>query len=496
MSALYEAAKRRPLSRTERDVMEAQRQSAARARGEPVAADNDDGLEDEDEPSISPRPWPKAEAFGGILGEIVGAIAPHTEADRAALLIQLYAAVGAVIGRQRWHDLEAIPQHGNVWPLIVGRTSSARKGTSWGWIRRVLAIVDPLFAQTKIMGGFGSGEALVVEVRDGDESAGIPGVADKRLLIVETEFTAVLRVVERQGSILAQRMRQAWDDGNLYARTRGERLTATNAHIGCIAHCTPDELRRRISYEQIQGGTLNRFLLVYSERDHLVPDSDVNPHEIIAPLAGELRQIVQAVRSISRPLPWTTEGKTFWRATYTTLASSGLSGALEAITARATSQIVRLCVINAAVDGADKIDVGHIRTALAIWDYCHRSAAFIFGDKLREPEAQRILDALRDSREGYLYKAEITRSLFKNRAPAGGLGAVLRSLEAEHLITLAREQTDGRTRTRVSLCVGDRKKGKEGTQADDSSLISRNSPALTHARNGNGYGPHTEYDDL
>ena len=61
------------------------------------------------------------------------------------------------------------------------------------------------------MGGVGSGEGIISELKDeqGVESK------DKRLLIFESEFATVLRVMQREGNILSPILRQAWDCGEL-----------------------------------------------------------------------------------------------------------------------------------------------------------------------------------------------------------------------------------------------------------------------------------------
>src|SRR5262245_9828570 len=52
--------------------------------------------------SSSSRPWPDPpaeEAFFGLVGDIVRAIEPHSEADPVALLVQILIAFGSLIGR-------------------------------------------------------------------------------------------------------------------------------------------------------------------------------------------------------------------------------------------------------------------------------------------------------------------------------------------------------------------------------------------------------------
>ena len=57
-----------------------------------------------------PADWPAPPdraAFHGLPGQIVAKIAPHTEADPIAILIQLLVCAGALIGRDAYFQVEA-----------------------------------------------------------------------------------------------------------------------------------------------------------------------------------------------------------------------------------------------------------------------------------------------------------------------------------------------------------------------------------------------------
>ena len=124
------------------------------------------------------------------------------------------------------------------------------KGTSVAGAVRVLAAADPFFATSHTASGLSSGEGLIERVRDaagdpGDDKTFVLGVDDKRLAIIESEFAAVLSRARREGNVLGQVLRQAWDGGRLQTMTRKtSALVATDPHIVVIGHITPTELRR------------------------------------------------------------------------------------------------------------------------------------------------------------------------------------------------------------------------------------------------------------
>ena len=103
------------------------------------AEDDRQARERAHEPGRQEQPWPAPlapEAFHGIAGEIVRTIEPETEADPAALLFQLLAAVGNMLGAGACIRVEGDRHPPRLFVVQVGRTSKGRKGTSWGRVRR------------------------------------------------------------------------------------------------------------------------------------------------------------------------------------------------------------------------------------------------------------------------------------------------------------------------------------------------------------------------
>ena len=125
-------------------------------------------------------------------------IAPQTEADPMAILLQAIVTFGATVGRGPHVRVEGDEHHTALYTVIVGESSKARKGTSAGRVREV-------FSRSKYrldsVEGLSSGEGLKYHVRDPREEPQYdkktretelvlvdPGVTDKRLLVVESEF--------------------------------------------------------------------------------------------------------------------------------------------------------------------------------------------------------------------------------------------------------------------------------------------------------------------
>jgi hypothetical protein len=104
-------------------------------------------------PSSIPQ-WPdplRQEAFHGVAGELVRLIEPVSEADPAALLLQILIGWGSLVGRGAYCLTEADRHHTNEYAVIVGTTAKARKGTSWGRVRAILSAVDDHWVENRLL---------------------------------------------------------------------------------------------------------------------------------------------------------------------------------------------------------------------------------------------------------------------------------------------------------------------------------------------------------
>ena len=83
------------------------------------------------------EPWPvlDAAAYHGLAGEVVCTMAPQTEADPVALLLQLLVYSGNAIGRGPYCLVGKDKHFTNLFGMLAGKTGKARKGLSAGHIR-------------------------------------------------------------------------------------------------------------------------------------------------------------------------------------------------------------------------------------------------------------------------------------------------------------------------------------------------------------------------
>jgi Protein of unknown function (DUF3987) len=277
-------------------------------------------------------------ALHGLIGDVVKTIEPHTESDPVAILIQTLVNFGNLIGRAPHYPVESTQHHANLFVVLVGASSKARKGTSAGRVRAVFEHVDADWAKTRIKGGLSSGEGLINEVRDPVEKWNVKehvaeivdaGVEDKRLLVMEPEFANTLAVMERPGNTLSCVIRNAWDGGSLETMTANSKRLATDAHISIVGHITEDDLRARLTRTDAANGFGNRFLFICVRRSKLLPfGGNLDPADI-AMLGEFLREAAEFAKTVGR-IRMTPAARNLWSVIYERLSAEqdGLLGAV------------------------------------------------------------------------------------------------------------------------------------------------------------------------
>jgi hypothetical protein len=408
------------------------------------------------EPPAWPDP-PGEEAFHGLAGRIVRLIEPASEADPAALLVQVLVAFGNAAGRGAHLIIESDHHRGNEFVVLVGRSSKARKGTSWGRVSRLFAEAAAQWAEDRVQTGLSSGEGLIYAVRDPAtkrekvtpergkppvyvEVEADPGVADKRLLIHEPEFANVLKQTERQGNTLSAVLRLAWDGRPLRTLTKNSPTKATGAFVSLVGHITADELRRYLTVTESANGFGNRHLFVCVDRSKVLPEGGrVDPDQ----WQGVVREAAEALAFASNvdEVRRSEEARALWREIYPEL-SEGKPGLAGALLARGEAHVMRLALLYALLDQSPEIRAPHLLAALALWDYCERSVRFVFGDSLGDPVADELLRLLRGSPDG-LTRTDIS-NYFQRHASSERVSRALGLLLQFVLARCERQETGGR----------------------------------------------------
>jgi hypothetical protein len=404
------------------------------------------------EPAAWPDP-PAAEAFHGLPGRIVRLIEPASEADPAALLAQTLVMFGSVVGRGPYFLVEADRHHANEYLILTGRTSKARKGTSWGRVYGLFHAVDEAWAKNCQQTGLSSGEGLIWAVRDpgvvqeGTEDGGggkqkrakvDPGVTDKRLLVFEAEFASVLRQTERSGNTLSTIVRAAWDRGDLQSLTKNSPARATGAHVSMVGHVTAHEFRRLLTQSSIANGFGNRFLICCCRRSKLLPNGGKVDGTAWAELRTELTEAVNFARGVGL-VTRDAQADALWNAVYPALSEGGIGLAAD-MAGRAEAHVTRLALLYALMDRSAVVRLEHLEAALALWVYADRSIKYVFGNHLGDSTADAILQLLKGA-PGGLTRTDISNAFGRNLS-VGHLTRALGLLLEQRLVRLVRRVTE------------------------------------------------------
>ena len=440
-------------------------------------------------PGVLPRM--EQDAFNGLAGEIVRRFEPHTESSREALLLDFLTCFGNAVGMGPKMIVDGTVHRPRLFCLICGSTSRSRKGTSRANIRRLMAQVDPDWSEHRVISGLSSGEGLISLLspigQDDDDEARLP--MDPRLLIVETEFSRVLKVAQREGSILSEVLRQAWDDDTISTYTRKSALKATG-HVSIIGHTTVEELHRYITSTEIANGFGNRFLFALVERSQRLPNGGNLTEGDIEALASDVGKALADARQVEQ-MSRSGLAEEMWENFYYVLPDDVL-GIVGALSARIEAQMVRLSMIYALLDGLASIEPRHIRSAGDVWDYCGRSLQSIFGSFSGDAIADKLYKSIAAEGSAGLDETGQSDALGRH-IPAARLNLARQLLLDQELVTrVVINDTGGRPRTVYRQDIANKAKYRlpvAGTPGgvEVSSLLSLSSDTnLAHTDNPSG----------
>jgi len=401
----------------------------------------DEEVEADEDPfgNLAGIPWPDplgAPAYHGILGEIVRAAEPDSEADPAGILAEMLARFAHMVG-QGPHFRYGHTQHpACVWVLLAGDTAQGRKGTASDVARYychlAIRLGDP--GCCKPAEAFGSGEGVIDLLADKPDEPLAEARERKRVLAMSSEFSTVLATAARKGSTLAQTLRQAWDNTPLTVKIRNSRLYASDYHLALIGHLTPADIDAFTNLTDFKSGSINRFLIFAVRRSKQLPLGGARDPDRDWALSNRLRDAVLYARSLGdQEISWSLSGQQAWVEAYASVTDTR-PGLLGDILGRGAAQVTRLAVIYALADQCCEVDRIHVEAALEVWRYVCDSAAHLFGNRSEDSIQDNLLGILRIHYPEHLTRTQIYR-LYNCHQQANKIQAALSSLEAAGLIT-------------------------------------------------------------
>lgn len=392
----------------------------------------------------------------GDVGAFVNALHTNVECNKEPLLIQLLALFGNCIGRSSHFTAAADRHFTNLFAIVVGKSARGRKGQSLNMVKQLFYDAEPEWSTSRIKKGLSSGEGLISHIKDDiqiDVQSGVEinqGEVDKRLLIVESEFSSVLKMTQRDGNILSQVLRDAWDSSPLEILTKNNPIRVKEPFVSVIGHITEAELTRYLNSTEIANGLANRFIFIKAQIDKKLPDPEPIDVELKKYLINHLKTSIAHSKKVGK-IDFNAEAKNHWFDLYKSISNDDCS-IVGSLTARQESQIRRLAMIIALFNGKSYIDLNSLIFAEKIFEYSINTLKNIYGVSMGDPLTDRILDLVKSSPDG-LTKTELHKELSRNYQK-GNLDNSLKLLKSQFLLDCKKRQGPTGAPTEIWFYVG------------------------------------------
>lgn len=324
---------------------------------------------------------------------------------------------GNCIGPTAYWNSVADKHFANLFILLVGRSARGRKGQSFNVIKDLFKLVDPEWSESRIMKGLSSGEGLIRKLQDEttmDSDSGCEiqiGSNDKRLLCVESEFSSVLKMTRREGNVLSQVIRDAWDSNDLEIATRHDPLKAKNPHFSMVGHITFKELFQYLSPTEIHNGFGNRFIFMKAETSKKLPFAEPIPENLKEYLSNQIRYRLDLAKT-RKAMDFSNDAKSHWAEFYNGISDSDDS-VVGTLTARQEAQVRRLAMIIALINGKNEIELDSLLYGLDIFEASIRTLEEIYGNSTGNEITDKICVKLSIHPHG-LSKTQIHNSFSNN----------------------------------------------------------------------------------
>ena len=261
---------------------------------------------------------------------------------------------------------------------------------------------------------------------------------------MEEEFGRLLTVASRPGNTLSSTLRKAWDGKKwLYTEGKISPEKATGAHISMIGHITLPELLDCMREVENKNGFSNRVLWIAARREKQLPLPGWIDWRNHPDITNKLSKIVETFGPAApeREIHWSQQAKKDWCEFYKSIKSTG-AGIVGSIIARSDAHILRLSMLFAVLDNSALMEPNHLNAAIAVWQYCERSASWAFGEKTGNKAADKIYWALLRETKG-MTRTKISFDVFNNHASKTTMDIAFSALVDANLAHFKSERVKG-----------------------------------------------------
>lgn len=377
-------------------------------------------------------------AFYGPVGDAVKLLLPETEGCAEGILVTFLTILSAAIGPLAHWEVSGDIHRCNLFTCTVG-PSGHRKGTAYSG-GRWLAQECGAWKRVTILRGLSSGEGLITAL----EKLRAPAIS------LETEFGGTLDNSGRQNNNLGSVLKQAWDGPHLEIMTKNNPVQCTHSFLGSLAHITYAELSKKLDRNDIENGLVGRYIWSHVYRAQELPRGGR-----FSKLRKKLGPALEAVEEglqfgsdegLDVPVPFDPKADAMWceGGLYHSL-SVPRPGLYGAATQRRAQHVRRLAVIFAVIDRVFYVGPEHLTAAMAIWDYCDRTAAHMWGSPKLEGDLGRLIAFVESAKDG-VTRTDISRKVFGGHANSRELDRLIAQAQASGEIVYRKVKTGGAPR--------------------------------------------------
>lgn len=415
---------------------------------------------------VIPPPVAVPEMFYGPLGDFAHSAAFGTEVNPVAAMAAAMSALSAGLGRNVGLEVGNTRHHIRFFTLHVGRTSIGRKGEAVGLLERVFKAIGcmeggPALLPQIFDGGLSTREGLALLIHDGytQDNVKEPAIVDKRLFVIEEEFSNVLEQAKRSGNTLSACIRGLFDGKSIKPAVRNSRAWATDPHVALHAAITPEELKEKMAKGEMTNGFANRFLTFWAERTTIEADPRPATEDEVEKLALSFMKILEfglagyPKQQTKINLQLSPAAKECFAHAYRRYSVRHPGGEkITSVLQRRPPMLLRMAGLFALCDLTLTISAKHIEAGIAWMDYFTASVNLIFGESsaaaaeaIRSSTSEKLLNWL-SSNSGWQSRTKISTDCYSKHLKKTALDEVLTKLTLEQQIE--RREVDGGGTTR------------------------------------------------
>lgn len=306
-------------------------------------------------------------ALYGVLGDLVWAVSPDTEAHQAAVYLDLLCRTGCTFNSGIFlGPYPRIPCR--PFGCVIGPSGWGRKGTS----HKVGATIFGDAGEFRQVDGWSSGQGIIHMMRDatGDDKLDLGYAKDKRHFFLEEECEKAQTLVHMPASTTGDTIKQLYDSRDKFDNPKIAHTKVTLPHAVFMYDATP---RAWCNWpeREITNGFLNRFLCVYSEQTQRLPHGGNWLNDEVLRYQAELREAISLVRVMGE-MTLSGPAMVLYERFYDEICDLQVDRGdhpLNDMIARAGDAVKRVAIISAALQGSRQIPAEAVEAAIVLWRY-------------------------------------------------------------------------------------------------------------------------------